>query len=78
MHSIKMEVNSSQPQNWWIETSRKWIMRAFGDVPVDSFEELLELNIYERKMDFREIAKEWDISLEVLAELVADHIRRQE
>ena len=65
---------------WWIETSRNWIIRAFGDPDVgyttEDFGELLCNNIHEREMNFRDIAGEWDVSLDVLAELVADHIRR--
>ena len=67
---------------WWIDTSRMWIIRAYG-VAADGFEtsdfgELLEHNLYQQKMGFDQIAQEWNISLEVLAELVADHIRRLE
>ncbi len=72
-----------EPVEWWINTSRMWIIRAFGnrDEPyfqTNDFDELLKNNIYNREMPFQAIAKEWDISLEVLAELVADHIRRLE
>ncbi len=67
-------------KTWWIDTSRMWIIRAFG-VAVDGFEtddfgKLLEHNLYDLEMDFRQIAAEWNVSLDVLAELVADHIRR--
>ena len=66
----------------WLDTSKMWIIRAHR-VAVDgfeagNFEELLEHNLYDLEMDFRQIAAEWNISLEVLAELVADHIRRLE
>ena len=68
--------------NWWIETSRMWIIRVFGyespEFSTGDFGELLCHNIHERKMDFRQIAAEWNVSLPVLAELVADHIRRLE
>ncbi len=68
--------------NWWIDTSKMWIIRAHGEANQEGetmdFDSLLYFKLHEEDMDFRQIAKEWDISLEVLAELVADHIRRLE
>ena len=67
---------------WWIETSRLWIVRAYGVVnnefQTKDFDKLLDYYIYGQGSSFAEIAQEWNISLEVLAELVADHSRRLE
>ena len=69
-------------KTWWIETSRKWIVRAYGaasdEWQTDDFGELLEYCIWAQDKEFRQLAAEWNVSLEVLAELVADHIRRLE
>ena len=68
--------------NWWLDTSRMWIIRAFGYVDDDfqtgDFGELLCHNLHVRNMDFRQIAAEWNVSLAVLGELIADHCRRLE
>ena len=67
--------------DWWIETSRKWIVRAYGDdnEPVFTtrdFGELLCYEIHENNFNFRDLAKKWSISLSVLGELIADHCSR--
>jgi len=68
--------------NWWLDTSKMWIIRAHGEANLEGgtmdFDSLLHFKLHEEDMDFRQIAQEWNISLEVLAELVADHIRRLE
>ena len=78
---------------WWIETSRKWILRVYSEdyneyqgLPegtIGDFGELLCYEIHnghdgehEGGLTFLWLAKKWNVSLEVLAELVADHIRR--
>ncbi len=68
--------------NWWIDTSKMWIIRAHGEANQEGgamdFDSLLYFKLHKEDMDFRQIAEGWNISLEVLAELVADHIRRLE
>ena len=81
--------------NWWLETSRLWIVRAYSEdyneyhgLPkgtTGGFDELLCHEMHnghdgehEGGLTFKWLAEKWNISLEVLAELVADHIRRLE
>ncbi len=84
-----------QPMDWWIETSRKWILRVYSEdyneyqgLPKGTIGDFGELLCYEihhghdEELDggltFDWLARKWEISLEVMAELVADHIRRLE
>lgn len=57
-----------------VEEIREGIMkweREYGD-----FGEMLCYHIHEMNMPFRILAEHFEISLEELAEVVADHIRR--
>ena len=69
-----------KPDEWWIETSRKWIIRAYGS-PVtdgDDFDTLLCNEIFQNGQTFSMLARKWNISLSVLGELIADHCRKLE
>ena len=75
-----------QPMEWWIETTRMWIVKAhsedynkFQELPLDSradFGELLCWEIYTNGMSFVHLAEKWNLSLDCLGELMADHCRR--
>ncbi len=77
-----------KPMDWWIETSRKWITRAYCDDynlyqglkkgSEVGFDELLCWEIYENRQTLNTLAKKWNISLSCLGELIADHCRKLE